>query len=69
VGLLAAIKRTAVSFLIVFNWIYALLSRRYKIHRARFARVDELAKLMEENLDHEASLILGISHLRNIFQT
>jgi type IV secretion system protein VirD4 len=68
VGLLAAIKRAAVCLLIIFNWTYALLSRRYKIHRARFARIDELAKLMAESLDRQASLILGISHLGNILR-
>ena len=45
-GFLAAIKQLAFSFLVVFNWVYALLSRRPKLHAARFARVDELAKLM-----------------------
>ena len=44
-GLLAAIKRIAVSFLVAFNWAYALLSRRPKLHAARFARVDELFSL------------------------
>jgi type IV secretion system protein VirD4 len=68
VGLLAAIKQAAVSFLVVFNWIYALLSRRYKIHRARFARIDELAKLMAESLDRQASLILGKGNLGNILR-
>jgi type IV secretion system protein VirD4 len=68
VGLLAAIKRAAVCLLIIFNWTYALLSRRYKIYRARFARIDELAKLMAESLDRQASLILGISHLGNILR-
>jgi type IV secretion system protein VirD4 len=48
--------------------MYALLSRRYKIHRARFARVDELARLMTEHLDKEASLILGISHLNHVLR-
>ena len=67
-GLTAAIKRAAVSCLVVFNWIYALLSRRYKLHRARFARIDELAKLMSESFNHEASLVLGISHLGNVLR-
>ena len=62
-GLLTPISRTAISFLVVFNWVYASLSRRYKIHRARFASIDELARLMTERLDHEASFLLGISHI------
>jgi type IV secretion system protein VirD4 len=68
VGLLAAIKRLALSCLVVFNWMSAFFSRRYKIHRARFARIDELAKLMAESLDRQASLILGISHLSRILR-
>jgi hypothetical protein len=60
-GLLAAIKRAAFSFLVLINCIYAFFSRRYKIHRARFARIDELAKLMTESVEREASLILGIT--------
>jgi type IV secretion system protein VirD4 len=68
VGFIAAILRLAVSFLVAFNWASAFLSRRYKIHRARFARVDELAKLMAESLDRQASLILGVSHLSRILR-
>ena len=67
-GLLAAIKQLAVSFLVVFNWVYALLSRRPKLHAARFARVDELARLMASAPDKEASLILGVSHLNHVLR-
>ena len=63
-----AFKQLAISFLVAFNWVYAFFSRRYKIHRARFARVDELVKLMTKNLDREASLILGISHLSRVLR-
>jgi type IV secretion system protein VirD4 len=67
-GLLAAISRAAFSFLVLINCIYAFFSRRYKIHRARFARIDELAKLMTESVEREASLILGISHLNHVLR-
>jgi hypothetical protein len=68
VGLTAAIKHHAVSFLVVFNWVYALLSRRPKLHAARFARVDELAKLMATTPDKEASLILGVGNLNHVLR-
>ena len=67
-GLLAAIKRIAVSCLVAFNWAYAFFSRHYKIHRARFARVDELAKLMAESFDRDPSLTLGIGNLSQVLR-
>ena len=44
-GLLAAIKALAYSFLVAFNWVYSFFSRRPNSTAARFARVDELASL------------------------
>jgi hypothetical protein len=68
VGILTSIKKYAVDCLIVFNRLYALLSRRTKLHGARFAGLHELATLMTESLNKEASLILGISHLGNVLR-
>jgi type IV secretion system protein VirD4 len=63
VGLTVAIKRLSFSFLVAFNWACAFFTRRTKLHGARFARLDELAKLTAEVPDNEASLILGVGHL------
>jgi type IV secretion system protein VirD4 len=48
-----------------FYWLVALLSHRSELHSARFARLDELVTLLTSQLHNEASLILGITHLRS----
>jgi type IV secretion system protein VirD4 len=55
----------AYSFLVAFNWLYALVFRHTKLHAARFARIDELANLTSGVPDKEGSLVLGVSHLGN----
>jgi type IV secretory pathway TraG/TraD family ATPase VirD4 len=68
VGILAAIKRLAFSFLVTFNWAYSFFTRRSKLHGSRFARIDELTNLTTHALDKEGSLIIGVSHLNHVLR-
>ena len=67
-GALAAIKQLASSLLVFIYALAALLTRRSVLHTARFARIDELVNLFTTAFDKEASLLLGISHLRQVLR-
>jgi len=53
---------------VFINRLIAFLLTSRQLHNARFARIDELARLLSSTLEAETSLLLGVSHLTHVLR-
>ena len=62
------IDRWLLRLLIIFSKLAVFFSGEHKLHNARFARIDELANLLEARPQEDTSLLLGIGRLKHVLR-